>query len=472
MIKLQSLVITIMASSTLAISTVVNANNVKIVPSVSLSQIYTDNLEAFSDAKAEEEFITELSPELTIQGVGRRAEVDLNYSLSTYYHAKEEENNFTEHFLDADANFKLVRNFLFLDTKASVSQQVIDPKQSVSRTFNPDDSNRTDETIFTLAPYINYKFSDSVTSQAYFSKSWVEYDSAEVSDKGVEEFSLSFQQKERSSPINWDINYSDERHLFDTQEKDARFKYATISLGYLVRPKLRLLLDGGYENNDYESSADISNEGSFWKMGLNWTPTRRTNVAAKFGELFFGKTYQLAFSHDSKRNSIDIDYQESVVTAASARLQGTHQDADVVTATSLSNNDVFINKRLGLFISVTHSKNIFSILAFNERRDFQVLNEREQGYGAGLGWEWRLSRRNVIKLNTFGDKQKYPGDGDYNTLKAKISMKTRVGKRLSTSFSYDYSKRDSNDSLDSYTENVVRAKATWVFGGAPQDRQD
>ena len=119
--------------SGLVYGAVASAANWTITPSLSVSEVFTDNSGLVSnDEDRNSDFTTQISPGLAIAGGGGRSSLNLNYSFNqTFYHrdTQPDENSNT---LSAIGQVELWKRIFFIDGQASISQVIEDGTQATS----------------------------------------------------------------------------------------------------------------------------------------------------------------------------------------------------------------------------------------------------------------------------------------------------------------------------------------------------
>lgn len=90
-----------------------NADEWKILPTLDLTETYTDNLRLQPKALQESAFITQISPGLSIVRDGPRFKLDLNYVLQNSYYSGDQHDSRTNHLLHGIVKSQLIDNLFF-----------------------------------------------------------------------------------------------------------------------------------------------------------------------------------------------------------------------------------------------------------------------------------------------------------------------------------------------------------------------
>ncbi len=94
-------------------------------PSLSVSEIFTDNVGLAPSGLESSDFITTVTPGISIARESRRLKLDLNYKLQENFYKNHSDENQFINLLDASGTGELLEDRLFLDASASSSQQNI-----------------------------------------------------------------------------------------------------------------------------------------------------------------------------------------------------------------------------------------------------------------------------------------------------------------------------------------------------------
>jgi len=94
----------------------------RVVPELSVKEAFTDNL-FLTAGDEEQDFVTELTPRINIYGNARRATVRVNYALQGLLYANNGDENTHFHQLFSGGVCELVRQLVFLDGSATITQQ-------------------------------------------------------------------------------------------------------------------------------------------------------------------------------------------------------------------------------------------------------------------------------------------------------------------------------------------------------------
>ena len=301
--------------------------------------IYTDNLCLSADDE-ESEVYGEIQPNLGISngGGGSRfnfdltASVDANTLTSSDFEDKcggnggNIGNRDRDDFfptLNATANAILVEQWLFIDAGITASQNEVNSFRSggndrADRTGNTNTTYR-----YSVSPYVSRRFKNVANLLLKYTYD-DQYNTKDVvGDSAQERWALTLGSGPVFSPLTWSLqgNYSKTEYS-DTPgrptENDSELKSAQLNLGYQINRRWQVNGFYGDEWNDFVSSNDDI-DGSFWDVGVRWTPNPRTSVEVGTGDRFFGNTPRVSISHRHKRSNFSADYAKTLTYSRDIR---------------------------------------------------------------------------------------------------------------------------------------------------------
>ena len=283
-------------------------------PYLNASATYTDNARQSSNNPQNALILTE-TPGFTLRSEGsRRVQASLQYGLTGVERIGNDQNNDVYHNLNAVGKAELVKDFLFIDGNASISQQLISLLGSpADATTN--NSNRTTVGIYSISPYIQQRLGTFAFAQVRYTASGAIFQNNVAPNANSNAITASLNSGTRFTDLSWGLNYSlrkiQNRNSFNTANNtDVTLESASATAGYALTRQFRVFGTFGQDWNDYLSSTGTS--GSFYSVGFGWAPTRRTNLEASAGERYFGRTFSLSGSHRTRLTRWHVRYSEDV----------------------------------------------------------------------------------------------------------------------------------------------------------------
>jgi uncharacterized protein (PEP-CTERM system associated) len=272
-----------------------------------------------------------------------------------------------------------------------------------------------------------------------------------------------------------------------------------------VTRKLRVSATGGIERNNFISLGNNKVDGPFWNVGFDWAPTSRTQVGATVGQRFFGNTYSFNLTERTRRTTWNARYSEDITTTSAGVINSTFlgilyecqslppgtmpvatsangflvffpagvfppasalcQPAIGVVNNSLSLvNDTFVAKNLTAGVAYNLGRSVFSLNAFNLRRDFQQGGSFDRQTGVFAGWNWRVKPNTTFNLNGNVSRIDVPLSNRVDDFWAvSASVNRQFQPKLNGLVILRHQERSSNQPGNQYTENSITALVNMSF---------
>lgn len=478
-----------------------------IVPTLFVEETYTDNVGLAPSGLKRSDWVTEVTPGVSVSATGARLRFNATYAAQGLYRAREESRELN-HQLNASGNAELVRQLLFLDTRAAVAQQNISllGPQAVSNVNTT--GNRTTVRTFLVSPYLRHDFGPVAQGEARLTYSTVNTDATtSLSNSQANRIDMRLASGPAYKLTTWNLAYSRD-HIDSTGPQDTTTEKITAGARRLITPTVGLLANVGYENNDFLTVGPAP-KGVSWSAGLEWTPTPRTHLAATTGRRFFGATRSLDFSHRTRLTVWSVNYSEDITTtrsqllvpvtvdtagfldtlflsgipdpaarqrAVQAFIAQTGLPPSLIVPLDFFTSQNFLVKRWAGSVGIQGVRNTVLANVFTETRvseatglalagagDFASSANVKQT-GASLLWNWRFAARAASNLSVGYTRNEFPGIGREDNLKfIRLSLTRQFQPRLSGSLNYRRLQNDSDQSGAGHTENAVSAALNMSF---------
>ncbi len=266
----------------------------QVVPRVTLSETYTDNATLAAPGSAQSDWVRVLTPGIQISGAGPRVSGRFDYSLQDLAYANQTQLNSRRNLLSSFATVEAVENWLFVDARASITQQNTSAFSAAAQDPAGAISNRTETTQYQVSPYLRGRVSDIAAYQVRFSRTETQTSNGAVPATQTAQWVARIRNTPSSSKLGWSLD-SDAMTIRNDTMGNKQSGRIRASLIYDIYPELHASVMYGRENTNYASSATqvINTPG----VGLEWSPGARTQFAAVRERRFFGDGQSLLFSH-------------------------------------------------------------------------------------------------------------------------------------------------------------------------------
>lgn len=303
----------------------------EVLPTLGVEETYTDNVRLGPAGSARSDWVTEVRPGLGVSHNGARARFQARYAADLVYRAQEGSTD-VFHYLDATGNAELARQLLFIDGRASVTQQNISLLGPQAQSNVSNTANRATIRTLLVSPYLRHNFGYQAQGEARFTYSTVGVNGtgSTFANSEANRIDLRLTSGPAYKLLTWNLAYNKEHVDYTQINQSIDAEMISGSARRLVTPTLGLRATAGYEDNKYLTFGQAP-KGAFWSVGPEWTPSPRTRVAATAGRRYFGPTHSLDFSHRTRLTTWSAQYSEDITTARGQALIPTTGD----TATAL-----------------------------------------------------------------------------------------------------------------------------------------
>jgi uncharacterized protein (PEP-CTERM system associated) len=271
------------------------AETVRIVPSVTVTESYSDNVALVSSEFARAGWITDVAPAIRADLSGAKVKGSLVGRLDFVSYSSESRLNSRQQFLNSSAEVEAVDGWLFVDARADITQQ---NRSAFGAAVTPDlpsaSANRVQTTSYQLAPLIRGHLSDTATYQFRLNETALHADDIALPDTQTTEWSGRVGNPSAAAKLRWAID-ADGVSLRNDVVGKLEGTRVRGSLIYALDPDIHVSFIDGYETTDFAGppARAVHTPGA----GVEWSPGVRTRLSAVYEKRFFGRGYSVLFSH-------------------------------------------------------------------------------------------------------------------------------------------------------------------------------
>ena len=475
-----------------------------VTPGVDVRETFTDNLKLAPAGGEQSDFITEITPRLSIQGTGARMKLAADYGMRNFFYARTDGASHTQHYIQASANAELVENLFFIDGKASSGQQAISEfGPQVTGTGNLT-GNQTEVRSISVSPYMRHRFGRLATGELRYSRDKVTADTGGLSSSDADRFRIGLDSGSDFQTLQWNVLYDDQRIDYEGAE-DVDMYTLSGTLRYLVTPRVALTATAGREENSY-ASIGRKPEGGFWSAGAVWTPSERSSIAAAAGKRFFGNTLSISARHRTRLAVWSVGYQEEITTARSQFLVPITQNtaaflgglwansipdqaardeivqdfireanlpSTMIVPVTAYTNRVFLQKNANASVAFRGARNTLIFNLFREDREPQSASGADASLGAAAGtlagestrqtgasavWNLRLSARTTLMASAgFNRIRGEATRREDDNITARIGLTRQLQQKVKGGVELRRLEKRSSQAAAGYRENAVAA---------------
>jgi uncharacterized protein (PEP-CTERM system associated) len=454
-----------------------------ITPTISVSETFSDNANlANNDADPNSDFLTQVSPGISIVGQGGRGSLNLNYSLNQTFSHRDVQDTETNNNLAATGQVEVWNRIAFIDMNASIGQAIERTNGAASNSIAGQNVNRTETRNASISPFFLHHFGTWVETESRFTLSGFSTESDTVEDSRTMSEQLRINSGRRFTQFTWSIDTLNSKTQNNDDEPSSRQRRVDGNVTYILSSKVSLLGGVGYEDIE-DTDLDSQPSGLTWNAGIALQPSPRTSARLTYGKRDGENSFDFEASHRlSSRTEITASYSESIETSQRQFANdfsnlfpiGGGQAIDltsgaIVNLASLEafglEEDTFRQRVFRLNISGSRRRNTFGGGLFYEEREFEFTDRIEKAYGGNLSLSRQLSNRLNGNINL---SYTHTDSGDVNQrvedeINASTGVSYQVRNDLRANLTYNLTFNKVNNAPDDLIENSVTLGLTKSF---------
>jgi len=373
-----------------------------VVMGVTLGELYTDNLTlAARDKPKQTDWITEIQPFIKSAYRGPRFSGLLNYTLTGYLYKKQSRHNQLAQNLDAQGTLTIVPQHFFLDGSALYGREVVNQQLPAGPGTYFLGNNRANVAIGMLSPYWLQDLGNVGNMTLRYTRARVVYSNRGIPTEshtllnGIPDITSNAVQFSLVSPRyqtwGWNVEYSDQQ-LNPDFGQSVRFTVAKLGASLQANNNIRLLADVGKENKFLPDGTVQQLGAPFWDAGFEWSITRN-KFRLMAGHRFFGRSFQLSWTHQASLLTTDLSYVEQPTNYNQQLLglspgMGVTPQINVQAAIpSLTERQPYLSKRMSASAVYTMPSSTLSVRLYDESRSYFAQNSSDERVAnADVSW--------------------------------------------------------------------------------------
>ena len=272
------------------------AGDWKITPTLAVNETATDNVALSNDTLKKSDLVSDINPGIRIEGSGGRAKLRFDYQLHNLIYAQDSSRNQLQNSLNALGTLEAIENWFFIEASGNISQQSISAFGGATSTgVNANSNGNTTETsTYRLSPYFRGTMGSFADYQVRYNLSTTSSKSSNSFDSDIKELVATLKGVTSLANLGWSLDASSQQNDFSNARSNEADRLRGV-LTYQFDPQFRVSVNAGREANNYVT---VNKEGHTTKgVGLEWSPTERTQIAAGREDRFFGNSNNFSFSH-------------------------------------------------------------------------------------------------------------------------------------------------------------------------------
>jgi uncharacterized protein (PEP-CTERM system associated) len=276
------------------------AQTLRIVPTIDARVAASNNIEFATDARAQDDVVVDLFPQISISGQTARLRVNGTLGVSLVGYVNRSLRNRVLPRADLGATATLIDRFLFLEGQATADRTVADP---LSATPGGETSYNVLSSIRTrLSPYIDYRPTPNVQFYARSDSSLIRQSGSTLTAADINRDATVQQRLVRLQRLPVPLGFVAEARSQDSRLLDSdpgsglKTAAARLTVTYAPAPELVIGLRGGRETSKF-TLEDVSEP--LYGGTLQWTPSERTSLRFEGEDRYFGRGWLADIRHRS-----------------------------------------------------------------------------------------------------------------------------------------------------------------------------
>jgi hypothetical protein len=348
----------------------------RLTPSISLREEYDDNIFLTSENE-EEDFITTVTPAISLGYDTERLKLALDYSFIAWLYMHNSRENEISHNARLDSTLAVLRDILFLKVTDTYSRVTIDQRRQVvqdNRFVNTTDSNR-----FSINPYLEYPLSGTLKIKTGYTYENIWYKEEEGDDEESHLMTAGV-VKEISPKLTASLFYTYSIHDLKTKGDNEDYDRQDVTFGANYQLTQKLSINGSYGHAWLDYKERDNYDSDTWDANANYQITEAVSFKIGYARNFF--------------SSVDAGTSKSETVFASLARQGTIS----LSLRAFKQNDTYIeqdreDEATGVAATASYpiTPNLTGrVTGLYTYYKFLPENEKVHRYGAGLSLDYAL----------------------------------------------------------------------------------
>lgn len=501
----------------LSLPAISSAGDWRFTSGIGLSERYSDNVGLAAKGSERSDWITEVTPRLSLSREGARLKANVDYSLQGLLYASGNERNQLRHNLNGKAHAELLREWFFLDASARMSHELDTLGGGIGQGDGVGIGNTRRVGSYTLSPYLRHRFGSTATVEARLTQDGVFVGGSGVNDASSTRYHLSAVSGNDFIPLSWSMNY-DKTETDNSVGANSGSTRASANARYGLSRKFGLSAQAGMEKYDYtgvnaaardysyyglgayyqpsrrfsmDALYNYSDSGNFISGSVTFNPTLRTALTASTSKRAFGRSHTVGLTHRTRQSNWNLRYQDDLTTSQQQFLSNLGQvflyncpsgieilpsgvlpsdpancgigiPVSIFSQTQL--NETYLSKNLLGSVSYTLRRNTWTLSLYDNQRTLQNSGDTDTTRGVQASWALKPAARTTLTLSGGMSRVEASNGNREDELWNVALVATRQFQpKVTGSVEARRQQRDSNLAGGDYVENSVAARLNMSF---------
>lgn len=294
-----------------------------LVPSIEVGEAFNDNVNLAPRGSRVWDFITTVSPGLTLTGQTARLNVALTYNPQELIFARSSPSNVLQQRLLGTGRAELWREVLFVEGSASISQAFVRSTGPIAQTTLTTSNNLQTVSSETISPYVLQHLGSYANSESRYRFSKTETSGAIIAPEQIHELRQTFLGGEFFGRLGWSL-IGDMTQLERGQLAGDPFSGITskdtlirADFKYPVYQALAVIGGTGYERIS-DPTLSVQPKGVIWNAGLQYQPNELVFASLTYGQRFEQSDIEFNASYNlDPQLRLSASYTQTIQTSQS-----------------------------------------------------------------------------------------------------------------------------------------------------------
>ncbi len=475
----------------LAVAALVQSNgpaaaDTSVAASVSASAAATDNISLTPSASSGQ--IYQLLPGVSMRGDTQHWHGSLDYHLTAAYFSGGEHGHDLFHAGSLFSDAELLPNWFKLDFGGTRRQTLASTAGTIGLGTYLPTGYIANSTAGSVTPILEHAFR-AVRVEARFTRGFTHNDqptsqigyiptAAALVNTDVRSGAFTLSSPAAGAQFTWQGSYGRQEVRY-AHGVAPRFlsENATLELGLLTTPALRLIGRGGEESDLHKNISRGGLQSVFWAAGFDWSPGPSNELRALAGRRFFGNSYEVSWRWHSRLLALEARYdeqpttQDNSLTALILPPTPRAPGPEVAGFVRLG-SDVYVLKRLQGGVSLTGRITEIGVSVATEQRSYLSINgsipvgpDLSDRFRSATAYATRRLGADLqagLVANYTHVEVREGSVPSYRLRRYSASLTDRLGSRSFASLGVEHDQRTNGPA---YKLNMVTLSGTFAWGG-------
>ena len=495
-----------------------------IYPTIQAQEIYSDNIKLARPGREQSAFVTALNPGISLNANSPRSTWNFNYRMQNLYNAGGDDGITIFNQLQSNSHNIFISNKLFLDTFSTIGQQNINNNRLGADNINGS-ANSTNVYNFGLSPYWTPRFGNYANGTARLNFNTVvigdnsspiynlnsplnnnlnnNFNSAlnTVSDSQNFAQTLNLNSGSYFQRVSWNLSFNNNEN-YRVNSPNVKFQNSNGRVNTSINQKFSVFAQGGYSNNDYQSTTGDNNSGFYYTVGGQWQPSQRFSLTAGAGNNSYvtvyispmqrlnwtttysnnavgtnfgqysgasgvsgggnaGQNWQTALNYRTRRSTWSLTHDNNTTTSQQILAQNQIFPAQNQLGNPINNlepnsrainnpnlnDEVILTKNWNFSVSFNTGKSTLTGNAYFNNYQYQISDTNQKLTGVSGTWNWKFASQTSAYLRPqwqMTDNQGSINNQQYYTVS--IGMNHSITSRLNGVLEFQHVNQSSDGS--------------------------